>query len=327
MKIAVVGAGLAGLSCARGLVAAGHEVTLFEKSRGPGGRLSTRRGKGWQGDMGAQYFTARDARFADAVAGWRQVGVVAPWQARLVKLSPTRIETLVDDQTRWVGVPRMSALTRHLSDGLTLRSGIRIEAVNVTEQGLELQAESGSVFAGFERVAVAVPAPQAVPLLQAAHLLAESARSTPMHGCWAMLIRLRDAPELEFDGAFVQDSPLRWIARDSSKPGREGRDLWQCHAEAQWTAANIEREPDPVADDLQAAFRALTHLPEETAIEMLRTHRWRYSQSAEPLRQGYLYDPATGIGACGDWCHGDRVEGAWLSGARLADRILESGSA
>ena len=42
-RIAIIGAGLAGLSAARALTAAGHTPVVFEKSRGLGGRLATRR--------------------------------------------------------------------------------------------------------------------------------------------------------------------------------------------------------------------------------------------------------------------------------------------
>ena len=64
---AIVGAGMAGIACARTLVQAGHRVTLFEKSAGIGGRMSTRRSQFGTFDHGAQYFTVRDARFARAL--------------------------------------------------------------------------------------------------------------------------------------------------------------------------------------------------------------------------------------------------------------------
>ena len=77
--VAVIGAGLSGLSCAHALLQAGHTVHLFDKSRGPSGRMSTRRAEDahgpWQCDHGAQYFTARDAAFRAEVARWQQAEV------------------------------------------------------------------------------------------------------------------------------------------------------------------------------------------------------------------------------------------------------------
>ena len=67
-RYAVVGAGLAGLAAARALVAADRAVDLFEKSRGTGGRVATRRALGTTFDHGAQYFTVRDSGFSAALA-------------------------------------------------------------------------------------------------------------------------------------------------------------------------------------------------------------------------------------------------------------------
>ena len=83
LHYAVIGAGIAGLSCARALAASGVHVTVFDKSRGSGGRMSTRRGEGWACDHGAQYFTARDPLFQAELARWQAAGVAARWQPRL----------------------------------------------------------------------------------------------------------------------------------------------------------------------------------------------------------------------------------------------------
>ena len=77
LHYAVIGAGIAGLSCARALAASGVHVTVFDKSRGSGGRMSTRRGEGWACDHGAQYFTARDPLFQAELARWQAAGVAA----------------------------------------------------------------------------------------------------------------------------------------------------------------------------------------------------------------------------------------------------------
>ena len=105
LPVAVIGAGLAGLSCATALRAAGLDVQVFDKSRGPAGRMSTRRGEGWSCDHGAQYFTARDPRFQAEVAAWEAAGVAAPWAPRLAVLGGTGGHRPDAGLRRWVGVP------------------------------------------------------------------------------------------------------------------------------------------------------------------------------------------------------------------------------
>ena len=67
IRAAVIGAGLAGLRVAHRLAEAGAQVRVFEKARGAGGRMSTRRTDFGAFDHGAQYFTARDPRFREQV--------------------------------------------------------------------------------------------------------------------------------------------------------------------------------------------------------------------------------------------------------------------
>ena len=86
-RVAVIGAGLAGLICAERLIRQGWPVTVFDKGRGPGGRMATRRADDLRFDHGAQYFTARDQRFRDRVDAWVHDGVVALWNGRIVRLA------------------------------------------------------------------------------------------------------------------------------------------------------------------------------------------------------------------------------------------------
>ena len=85
LHVAVVGAGMAGVVCARTLVQAGHRVTLLEKSRGLGGRMSTRHTEFGGFDHGSQYFTVRDARFETALRS-NATSVVRPWSASTVRV-------------------------------------------------------------------------------------------------------------------------------------------------------------------------------------------------------------------------------------------------
>ena len=127
MKIAVIGAGLAGLTAASELSGFGFDVTVFDKARGPSGRMSTRRTDGRSFDHGAPYFTARAPAFRARVESWMAKGLVDRWDARWVHLTEAGSAPVEDDVDRFVGVPRMSALCRALSEGFETRFGVRIE--------------------------------------------------------------------------------------------------------------------------------------------------------------------------------------------------------
>jgi len=320
--LAVIGAGLAGLSCAAALQQAGLNVTVCEKSRGAAGRMSTRRGEDWQCDHGAQYFTARHPDFRAEVERWVRAGVAGMWAPRLQVLGDSFDRVPDAALERFVGVPAMTAPARHLAQALSLVAQTTItEVQRAADRWQLLTAERGWLVERFDAVLLATPAPQAAALLrQPAPALAARAGSANMRGGWALMLRFAVPVELPFDGAFVNEGPLRWIARDSSKPGRGGRETWLLHATAEWSEAHLERNANEIAASLLPAFGQLGG----PTPQAWTAHRWRYADTEPPLDAGCTWEPDLGLGLCGDWLNGGKVEGAWLSGRALAQQVLQS---
>lgn len=319
--IAVIGAGLAGLACASALHRAGLPVQVFDKSRGPAGRMSTRRVATWSCDHGAQYFTARDPAFRTEVSRWEKAGVAAVWEPRLSVLGGENGHLPDTRPERFVGVPQMTAPARWLAEQLPLALQATITTLRPDPRGdWQLQsAESGWLAPRFSAVLLALPAPQAGALVApyAPQLAALSARAR-MRGCWALMLEYAHPPELPFDAAFVNRGPLRWIARNSSKPGRTGPESWLLHAEAEWSEQHLEEAPERVAAQLLAAFAEHGGPPPERWT----AHRWRYADSAPALQEGCAWQAEQGLGLCGDWLQGGKVEGAFRSGQALAQALL-----
>ena len=230
-SVAVVGAGIAGLACAAALQAGGARVVVFDKARGPGGRMSTRRldtdrAQTW--DHGAQFFTARDPAFAAQVAAWVTAGVVASWAGRVVRWGHAP-EPEASPGERFVGVPGMSGALASLASGLDLRLKTRVEQIERVAQGFRLSDDQGNPLGLFERVALAVPGPQAVPLAQASAGVNAAVASLAYAPCWAVMVAFDTPVAADFDAAFVEErrgSPLGFIARDSTKPGRAPGERW-----------------------------------------------------------------------------------------------------
>ena len=322
--IAVIGAGIAGTACASALQRAGYQVSLFDKSRGPGGRMSTRRGEGWQCDHGAQYFTARAPAFRAEVARWEAAGVAAQWHAQVSSFGTDSAAGGVGSggaTERFVGAPRMSSVAAWLASSLALSTGVTITALQRETAGWCLHAQDGLVLGqAYDAVVLALPAPQAAPLLRAvAPQLASLAAEVRMEGCWSLMLDYATPLALGFEAAFVNHGPLRWVARDSSKPGRAGRESWLLHASAAWSEAHIECDGEEVAAQLLAAFAALGGPPPQR----WSVHRWRYASTPQARSEVCLWEPAQSLGVCGDWLNGGTVEAAWLSGQALAQRIID----
>lgn len=305
--IAIIGAGMAGLAAARRLAAAGHSVTLFDKSRGLGGRMATRRVDALRFDHGAQYFTARGARFREQVATWLAQGQVAEWF-----------------EGAFVGTPGMTAPARMMAAGLATVTGCQIATLARGGRGWRLHAAEGSVATpdadGFDVVILAVPAPQAIPLAASAGVALPGVERVRYAPCWALMLGY-DGPVLADTHLRPSDDAVAWIARNASKPGRDaGHETVVVHATPAWSRAHLEVPPEIAAAALLARFEATTGVSRQPGF--VAAHRWRYALVEQPLGEACIWHEDVGLGACGDWCLGPRIEAAFDSGEAVAQAVL-----
>jgi photolyase PhrII len=321
-RIAVVGAGIAGLAAARTLQDQGHRVEVFEKSRGPGGRAATRRYGEVGFDHGAPYFTARRPVFHDAVERWIDAGVVAPWPARMARVvDPRHPQPMPDREAYCVAVPGMNALGKHLAADLQVHLRRRVDTPGFDGRHWHLFSDEGEGLGEFDALVIAVPAPQAAPLLrQHAPLLADTAARIEYSPAWAAMLAVADDRPALYEGLFVDGGPIAWAGRNHAKPGRVGS-TWVVHASPEWTRSHLEAPPDEVAARLAATLRDLLAVP-DGAVTALGAHRWLYAQVENPLQEGALWQADSCLAVCGDWCRGRRLEDAYLSGIDAAGRLL-----
>jgi predicted NAD/FAD-dependent oxidoreductase len=320
--IAIVGAGLAGLSCAVRLTELGHRVELFEKSRGAAGRMSTKRGEGWAADHGAQYFTARDPLFIEQVKKWLNDRAVALWTPEIKVYEAKQWTTFQSQDLRYVGTPAMNTPAKELAKGLILHTSQTIEALSHHDgQWFLRSAETGEIEKGFDALVLAIPGPQAFALAE--HLDPEIrtiAGQSNMKGCWTLMARFQHPPKVNFEAAFVNQEIISWIARNSSKPLRAGQESWTIQANPLWSQEFIELSKEDVVDQMLACAKKLGLDCAEAEISV---HRWRYASGSTTAALGFYTNAALQLSLCGDWLNGGRVEGAWLSGYHLANQFAE----
>lgn len=321
-SVAIIGAGIAGLACAEQLQAKGLDVQVFDKSSGVGGRMSTRRGPSWQCDHGAQYFTAQSVAFREELLRWEAAGVAGLWSARIgVIESPQSPWREAGASTkRYVGVPSMTAPAQFLAESLSVQLETHVEDLRRESEGWRLHVRGeGWQDRLYDALVLALPAPQANALLrQTNSTLGKIVATVRMRPAWALMMRCDESFDPGFDAAFVNSGPIRWLARNLSKPQRQGDNMWLLHATPKWSEAHLEIQPSDVIEKLLEALQnicpALVH--ESVA------HRWPYADTERSLDLEYLWDVETGLGFCGDWLNEAKVEGAWRSAISLAKIMI-----
>jgi predicted NAD/FAD-dependent oxidoreductase len=308
MHFAIIGAGMAGLACADALSRAGHKVMLFDKGRGAGGRMSTKRMASPLGevsfDHGAQYFTVRNPRFEQVVGGMFDLGLVAHWSA------------VASDA--WIGVPGMNAVIKHMAADHDVRWGHSIKAM-VRHEGKWLLISDAGEINPFDAAILALPAEQAAPILSLHDFdMARSALNARSQPCWTGMF-VFDQPLANLPDIIRDTGDIGWAARNSAKPGRAGPEAWVVQATATWSQTHLEAPQEQIAAMLRDALSQMAGqaLPQPIAST---AHRWRYALSAG-TGAGALWNADMALGVCGDWLLGPRVECAWLSGTMLGERI------
>ncbi len=338
--VAVIGAGIAGAACATALVSAGHSVHVFDKSRGPGGRLATRR-VGWidgQGlehtarfDHGAIGISARTDAFKIFVD--RCVG-----ENRLTKWMPQlAIDSvpLENDEPVYLPPSDMPSLCRDLLQGAALTLNLAVDRLIRNPLGWQLEATGECHPLNFDAVVLALPPAQAAALLSPHRGdWAQQASAIEMQPCWTLMGITENAESgLTWELARPSSGPLAWIIRNDARPGREhspGFAQWVVHANADWSRQHLEQPAAWIEQQLQAALGEW--LGRTLRWQHSATHRWRYAlppPASAAASEPFWWDATQSLGICGDFFGGvgidamQGVERAWLSAQSLYAEMLQ----
>lgn len=347
-RVAVIGAGLAGLTCARELFLRGYDVHLFEERETVAGRMAGIQVQPARGaeaiwfDHGAQYFTARSAEFSQQVFDWENRNVVQEWPGPFVSLTKGVCEPPPGDDVRYVGVPAMEAVCLDLlqqtgrvedpkggNQAARVTCSARVLPLQQTAQGWAIRyedAQTGIITQAqglFHWVVLALPSAICQSLLPGDSPLIEQIAPFKLGPCLAVTMAFEDSLSLDFGGAFVQNSLLRWISNNSSMPLRKKiPECWILHPSSEWSAEHWDDTDEAVLEQVGAAFEKATAvtLPESRFQTLFR---WENALPLQPASSGCFSDLNQRVIIAGDWCTDARVEGAYLSGLQAARHLTE----
>ncbi len=311
MKIAVIGAGISGLVCAKHLVAGGQEVIVLEKSRSLGGRCATRKFGEHIVDTGAQYFTLRDPVLR------KEIGKVAGAQLKTISfpilINGKKGEVYRGGEERFYIGSGNNRLGAMLSDGLDVRK--EVEGGAVTFVGKEWEVAG-------DRYDVVV---SSAPWPQSAKILGESQDGVGYEpnltalleygGGWSGAVYAQIDPSGE--------DPLSWVGCENAKAGRvaEGSTVYVIQASAKYSRENLEKKPEEWVADLQSRFEKAYGVDAAKRGRVM-SHRWRYARREKAT--GYPGKLPKGVYLCGDSQVDSRLESVWRSGKETAEKILGS---
>lgn len=356
--VAIIGAGLAGLTCAQQLYQAGYRVVVVEKSRGVGGRVATRRLHNTRADHGLPCLQTQGKLSQQLIEILVQSGILQTWTDTIYELNVAKPESSVftrslfrgiggeqdvalqlnTDITCYIAPTGMTAVTKFLTTGLDIWLNHRVEAMTLTqEQTWHLTCDASDDIPKTliaKSVVVAIPAPQALMLLEPIAEMGLSPeflnrlRSVEFNPCLSVIagypVGTRHELPLPTWKAcrLLNDADLSWINLDSSKRSDNETSIFVLHSTAEFAQQYLDvQDLNPAGQRLLSRAAQLL-IPALDIPAWFQVHRWRYAFPSQPLHQDYL-DAETSLPliCCGDWCGGSLIESAMNSGLAAASQI------
>ena len=314
MRVVVVGAGIAGLMAAQSLSKSGHEVTVVDKGRSPGGRLATRRIDDATLDHGAQFFTVRDSLFESHVSEWIASGVVTEWCRGFDITAQNN-----DGYPRYRGVRGMTDIAKHLAQGLDVRCNtLAFSIAPGTTSKWQLKIDDGSVLDA-DAIIVTCPLPQAYALLVTAGIeLPESMLRTEYDRTICLLAVLNQSSAVANPGGLQNpDETFSFIA-DNAIKGISSTTALTLHANPQFSLEHW----DASTDDVQRLLleRAKSWIGDATVVTS-QVKKWRLATPLTIWPERYWANDM--IVLAGDAFGGPKIEGAALSGLATANYLQQ----
>lgn len=320
-RIAIIGAGIAGLTAAHQLAAV-HDICLFERADKAGGRMASRTVGDFVFDHGAQFFTAKSAAFQRFLAPYLNSGALVRWDAAFAEFSGPDITNRRQwdaDFAHYVGAPDMNALPRSLAEPLNIRYGCNIEYIQ--RHGNIWQLFSGQQLIGeFDWVISTLPAKQSAALFAKHTTLLGKLPENLMRPCYALMLGFIKPQDLDWQAAHVKQADISWMSVNSSKPGRNGSFSMLVLATNAWTRKNFQVDLNAAGDHLLSEVERIAGINRQDLLHQ-ETKRWTYVNLPRQTAAKAYLDTAQQLATCGDWCIQGRVEAAFTSANWLARKL------
>ena len=321
-KLAIIGAGLSGISLAC-LIKKKINVEIFEKSRGVGGRMSTRKASPFIFDHGAQYFKINSKDFMHFISDLLDKNIIKPWSFRQAFFNGNSLEKLkiVSNKDKYfVGVPNMDSIVKYLSRNLNINLNTKINKIIKKDDNWFLYDENNKAYGEYNWVILTLPAEQSNAFISNKISFHNSINNIKMKGCFSLMVGMKKPLNLGFEAAYIKNNDISWIALNNSKPFRNSDCSLIINSSFKYAETNVETSKMDILNHMLNLTEKITENNLSKPI-LTTLHQWKYVEAENNPQQDYFIDPNQKIAVCGDWFINSRVEDAFTSANKLSKEI------
>ena len=325
MKIAIIGAGISAITIAQNLKAIAS-VSLFEKSRGVGGRMAFRRSGSYEYDHGAQFFTAKTKNFKNFIKPLIRENVIKRWDARFAEFKNNKLLRQItwgSEYPHYVGAPGMNSISKYLSKGLDVKLNIKVnKIIRNAADSWELFDDNLNNLGEFDWVISTAPPIQSAEILPECFKHHNDLLNKEMVGCFSLMLGFSKALPLSWDAALITDADISWVSINNSKPDRVKSFSMLVHSTNAWAEKHLSDNPQSVISYLtRETSKIIGH--DTNQADHIDLHAWRYANIGKQAKSDLLIDYDNSLAACGDWLIHGRIESAFEVGLMMAKKFKQ----
>ena len=327
MRVGIVGSGMAGLAAGRELRKAGHEVVVFEKSKGLGGRGATRRVGEYVFDTGATILSPAKSELERVMLEELPTEDLVRVDKPIFMHSFGRI-TAIDPQrgqpVRYAYKRGMNTLGKLLAEGMDVRLETRIE-------GIESPADGGFAMGGeaFDAVILTPPLPQTEELLEASGMRHRLSNSR-YRMCLSVMLGFNIPLDKHYHALLDPDQsePLTWLSLETVKvPGGfrapEGHTAIVAQMSARYSRYSFEKDDKKIIHDTVLDVSRILGQQYSSPV-VSDVMRWRYSHVSNVVGFDSVNVPGSKLVIASDGLVGARMQQAYDMGVRAARQLIEA---
>ena len=340
MKVAIVGAGMTGCLLAKFLDNESLDVSIFEKSRGCGGRASTKQTDFGQCDLGATIVPVQKSGFASFLQELSNKNIVSKWPKNVFVTEQINgvnqpLESFISDREYYVFNKKMNAACRNWVKSSQLHTNSLISQIRYLDgKGWQLKLNDEWQAELFDKVVVTAPWPQSQTFIKQSELSIQiPAFSQSWTSCWSIALKLDRLVASEVDLVYLKNHSIQTLVRDSGKPQRphvftsktdEKSEIWVAQLANTLSDDLGKQGKDKAVSIAIKGLCELFDLPVNTVSNTF-AHYWRYARSiARQKPLGILSNHELGIYVGGDWSFGASIESAYEGALALSQSIITS---
>ena len=323
-NVAVIGAGITGITLAN-LLQKKVNLTVFEKSRGVGGRMATRRAEPYQFNHGTQYFKIENKEFKDFLQPLILNKIIKPLEANQIEILNKEVikRTKIYNKQYFTAESKMNSVVKYLiNNNLSIKLLCKIEKI-IKENDKWFLIDSGQVsFGPYDWLIITIPPNQAKEILYNNFKFLDIIKKIKMRSCYSLMLGFDKFGEFDFDTALFLDEEVQWLS--IRKIILENKEYYNLLINSSYNFAeqNINGSKDKISDHLIKQVSDILKCKLNN-YEHKALHFWKYAMSEKNNNLGSLLDEDFKIIVCGDWCMNGKVEGGFLSAKDAVNKLLK----